>query len=149
MLYFDTSAVLKVIRIEPETFALRGYLRDRADQAHVSSALVRVEVGRTVLRDTGADGLVDQRLLTAAQRAIRQLMLWKISDDVLQATWDIPGRYVRALDAIHVATAMRIDEQSPLSAFVTYDKRQADAARTVGLTVASPRADADLPSPQD
>ena len=141
MLYFDTSALLKVIRTEPETFALRGYLQDRSDQTHVSSALVRAEVARTVMREADEDGVVDQRLVTTARRAIQQLMLWRISDDVLHATWEIPGRYVRALDAIHVATALRINEQLSLSAFVTYDKRQAEAARAVGLAVACPRAE--------
>jgi hypothetical protein len=38
---------------------------------------------------------------------------------------------------------LRINEQLPLIAFVSYDKRQAEAARAVGLPVASPRADAD------
>ncbi|MPZ26262.1 MAG: PIN domain-containing protein [Micromonosporaceae bacterium] len=140
MLYFDTSALLKIIRIEPETVALRAYLRDHAEQTHVSSALIRAEVARTVLREADADGVPDQRLVTAAQRAVGQLMLWRVSDDVLQATWDVPGPHVRALDAIHVATALRIHEQVSLSAFVTYDKRQADAAQAAGLTVASPRA---------
>lgn len=138
MLYFDTSALLKIIRTEPETLALREFLRDRADQPQVSSALVRAEVARTVIREAAADGLLNQPLATAAQRAVRQLMLWRVSDEVLQATWDIPGRYLRALDAIHVATALRINEQIQLTAFVTYDKRQADAARAAGLTVATP-----------
>lgn len=141
MIYFDTSALLKAIRTEPETFALRGYLRDRADQAQVSSALVRAEVARTVLREADADGAPDPRLAQAAHRAIRQLMLWRISDDILQATWDIPGRYVRALDAIHIATALRISEQVQLSAFVTYDHRQAEAARGLGLPVDTPQPD--------
>jgi hypothetical protein len=143
VLYFDTSALLKIIRTEPETFALRGYLRDRPDQTHVSSALVRAEVARAILREADDDGAINQGLVTTAQRAVRQLMLWRVSDDVLQATWDIPGQHVRALDAIHVATALRINEQLPLIAFVSYDKRQAEAARAVGLPVASPRADAD------
>lgn len=138
MIYFDASALLKVIRVEPETFALRAYLRDHADLTHISSALVRAEVARTVIRASGADEDSDQRLAQAAQRALRQLMLWKVSDDVLQATWDVPGAHVRALDAIHVATALRINEQLSLSAFVTYDKRQAEAALAVGLPVVSP-----------
>jgi hypothetical protein len=139
MIYFDTSALLKLIRTEPETFALRGYLRERADQDHVSSALARAEVARAVIRDADPAGEVDSALAATAQRVLRQLMLWRISDDVLQATWDVPGRRLRALDAIHVATALRIDEQVTLSSFVTYDQRQADAARAAGLTVDTPR----------
>jgi predicted nucleic acid-binding protein len=42
---------------------------------------------------------------------------------------------VRSLDAIHLAAALRIQ---PLAAFVTYDKRLADAARAAGLIVGAP-----------
>jgi hypothetical protein len=42
---------------------------------------------------------------------------------------------VRSLDAIHLATALRIQ---PLTSFVTYDKRLADAAQLAGLTVDAP-----------
>ncbi|WP_327108661.1 PIN domain-containing protein [Nonomuraea glycinis] len=43
---------------------------------------------------------------------------------------------VRSLDAIHLATALRI--RSQLTSFVTYDKRLADAAQTAGLTIDMP-----------
>ena len=43
---------------------------------------------------------------------------------------------VRILDAIHLATALRLRGQ--LTSFVTYDKRLADAATAAGLTVDAP-----------
>jgi predicted nucleic acid-binding protein len=43
---------------------------------------------------------------------------------------------VRSLDAIHLATALKI--RSALTSFVTYDKRLLDAASAAGLPVASP-----------
>jgi hypothetical protein len=43
---------------------------------------------------------------------------------------------VRSLDAIHLATALHIGGW--LTAFVTYDKRLADAARAAGLNVEMP-----------
>jgi len=42
-----------------------------------------------------------------------------------------------ALDAIHVASAVALD---PVGAFVTYDDRQAAAARLAGLRTKSPGA---------
>ena len=42
---------------------------------------------------------------------------------------------LRTLDAIHLATALALYH---VDAFVTYDRRLAEAARAVGLTVASP-----------
>jgi predicted nucleic acid-binding protein len=43
---------------------------------------------------------------------------------------------VRALDAIHLATALAIDDDE--LEFITYDDRLADAARAEGLTVVQP-----------
>jgi hypothetical protein len=43
---------------------------------------------------------------------------------------------VRSLDAVHLATALQI--RGEVDAFVTYDKRLADAAATAGLHVEAP-----------
>jgi predicted nucleic acid-binding protein len=43
---------------------------------------------------------------------------------------------VPSLDAVHLATALRIRAQ--LTSFVTYDRRLADAATAAGLTVDAP-----------
>ena len=45
---------------------------------------------------------------------------------------------VRSLDAIHLATGLRLRDQGRLITFVTYDKRLAEAASTAGLTVDMP-----------
>jgi uncharacterized protein len=50
---------------------------------------------------------------------------------------------VRSLDAIHLATALHI--QGQLIAFVAYDSRLCDAARTAGLPVQAPGLPADGP----
>lgn len=47
-----------------------------------------------------------------------------------------PG--LRALDAIHLASALRVAHE--IDAFVTYDTRQATAAHAIGLRVRSPGA---------
>jgi len=44
---------------------------------------------------------------------------------------------LRALDAIHVTAAVDL---APLDGFVTYDERQAGAARLAGLRTVSPGA---------
>ncbi len=49
------------------------------------------------------------------------------------------GSMLRALDAIHVASALRVVEE--LDAFVMYDARQASAAAAAGLRVLSPGAE--------
>jgi hypothetical protein len=46
---------------------------------------------------------------------------------------------LRTLNAIHVATAeLLVASGKSLAAFVTYDKRLADAAARVGLPIAAP-----------
>ena len=50
MIYLDSSALVKLALVEPETAALTDYLALRADQALVSSSLHRAEVLRAIWR---------------------------------------------------------------------------------------------------
>jgi predicted nucleic acid-binding protein len=47
-----------------------------------------------------------------------------------------PGTLLRSLDAIHLATAQLLGAE--LRAVVTYDTRMAQAALSLGMSVASP-----------
>ena len=47
----------------------------------------------------------------------------------------IEGMSLRTLDAIHIATAVGLGD---VDVFVTYDERQAEAARLAGLRTVSP-----------
>ena len=46
----------------------------------------------------------------------------------------LPGRHLRSLDALQLATAVRVDA----SAVVAYDHRLLEAARSLGLGTMSP-----------
>jgi predicted nucleic acid-binding protein len=59
-----------------------------------------------------------------------------VDDDLLDEAARLGPETLRSLDAIHLATALPVDEV--LGAFVTYDTRLADAARAAGLAVLSP-----------
>lgn len=65
-------------------------------------------------------------------------MSWRVDLDasirILAQT--VSPATVRSLDAIHLATALRVREQ--LTSFITYDRRLADAARAAGLVVEAP-----------
>ena len=78
----------------------------------------------------------------------RSTRSWPSADDVLQALALLPiDRAVllaagalaepmrRALDAIHIASAVAV---LPIDAFVTYDDRQGAAARLAGLRTVAP-----------
>jgi hypothetical protein len=55
------------------------------------------------------------------------------------------GPTIRSLDALHVASALRLGGE--VEAFVTYDRRQAEAAVAAGLRVTGPGQPA-LPGPE-
>ncbi|EWM13049.1 type II toxin-antitoxin system VapC family toxin [Kutzneria sp. 744] len=128
MIYLDGSAVVKLVRREAETGALRAWLASNA-QPLVSSALVRTETARALARsDPAALAVLPSVLALLHQRSV--------TDDLLDAAGRYTDPVLRSLDAIHLATAEEL--RSALGWFVTYDKRLADAARARGLQVSIP-----------
>lgn len=129
MIYLDSAAVVKLVHAESESEALRGWLDERVDVGWVSSVLVEIESFRAlaryapeaVVRLPPVLDLVDLVELDTGIRILAQT--------VRPAT-------VRSLDAVHLATALRLGAQ--LTSFVTYDKRLADAAVASGLRVDMP-----------
>ena len=126
--YLDSSALVKLIVEEPESAALRRYLRRR--RPLVSSALARTEVVRAVLLE-GDDGVARAREVLSIVDLIR------VNDRVLGAAGVLQPSDVRSLDAIHLATALQLG--SDLGWLVTYDERMREAADTLGLPSHAPR----------
>jgi uncharacterized protein len=132
-LYLDASALVKLVVREPETAALRRYLRRHRTEHRVTSALARTEVVRAVF-----DGRVDT--VTRARDVIRGTGLIAVDARVLDdAATLAPGTPLRSLDAIHLASARLLG--ADLRAVVTYDGLMADAAAALGLPVAAPGSD--------
>jgi predicted nucleic acid-binding protein len=126
-LYLDSSALVKLVQVEPQSAALRRYLRRHRADERVSSALARVEVVRAV----GAGG---PTAVAQARRQLARLYLVPLDRDLLDDAATLgPGGI---LDAIHLAAARRLDRG--LRAVVTYDRRMIDAATALGLPVAAP-----------
>ena len=142
MIYFDTCALLKLIREDAHSLALGAFIDARPDTRWFSSELARAELVRTVRRINHDDKgrLIDDGRLRAELGYIESLWerldLIAVSTRVLNDAAAIEQPFLRTLDAIHLAaaTSMRLS----LSAFVTYDKKLATAARKAGLTVLSP-----------
>ena len=128
MVYLDSSALVKLVIAEPESRALRHYLRDEPERA--SCALARVEVVRAV-RGHGAAALA------RARRVLQRLHLVQIDEELLDAAAALDPRVLRSLDAIHFAAAQLFGDE--LTAVVTYDRRMAAATELVDLAVAAPR----------
>jgi len=133
LFYADASALVKLVRDEVESAALRTYL---ADADLVSSELVLTEIPRAVRRATALDpGLPLDLLLDRAGELIDALALRPLDHTLLTGAGALAEPALRALDAVHVATAVDLH---PIDAFVTYDERQAAAARLAGLRTTAP-----------
>jgi predicted nucleic acid-binding protein len=131
LIYLDSCALLKVIIEERESKALEEYLDHYEDVPHVSSAIIRVEMRRALLRDQ-----VRETRLSLLGALFRRMRLTRVTDDLLDQAGELPGEYLRSLDAIHLATANLIGDG--LTAFLTYDKRLGAAAEELGLPVLAP-----------
>lgn len=125
--YLDASALVKLAVAEDESEPLRVALGELPRR--VSSKVSVVEVMRAVRRrDPTAEPL--------ARRVLERVSLLAIGDRVLVSAAMLGPRDVRALDAIHLASALRLE--GSLSAFVSYDARQLEAAQELGLPALSP-----------
>ena len=130
-IYLDASAIVKLIVAEAETDALMAALADWPDR--VSSAVARVEVHRALRR---AGGSASQR--ARADRVLAGLALIRVDDPVLTTAAALRDAQLRALDAIHLATALSLGDDP--EAFIVYDAKLARAAARQRLQVAHPGA---------
>lgn len=126
--YLDSSAIVKLAVREPESLALRRYLRRK--QPLVSSALARTEVLRALL-PAGTDALARGR------QVLQRLDLVRVNDRILDAAGVLEPAELRSLDAIHLATAHALGDE--LNAVVTYDDRMAAAVKHLGHRLVQPR----------
>ena len=129
LLYFDSSALVKLVAREPETPALLSLLQPRPEV--VSSALARVEVLRAVAR-AGSQAERVKR----AHGVLSRVTLVAMDDLILNAAATLEPTGLRSLDAIHLATVVALRPEA--DAFVSYDGRLNAAARAAGLPVLSP-----------
>jgi uncharacterized protein len=132
VIYLDTAALIKLIRVEAESAALVEWLNARQEEPLVASALVEVEVPRALRRSQPG-------VLGAVAGVLARLHRIEINAAVRATAGAYPEGTLRSLDAIHLATAeLLVASGKPLRAFVTYDKRLAAAAGETALPVAAP-----------
>lgn len=96
-------------------------------QSLVSSRVAVVEVGKAVAR---ANPTADPQPLLA------RFALVELDAELALISASTGTPDLRALDSIHLASALRLG--SELAAFLTYDDRQAQAAGVLGLLVEAP-----------
>jgi uncharacterized protein len=126
--YVDSSALLKLIVREPETSLLQAHLAHC--EGLVVSHLATVECGRALRRAT------NKRVLQTFEQLLEAIYLVEITPAILDQAARLAPPNLRSLDAIHLATALSIDD--PGLELLTYDQRLADAARAHRLRVVQP-----------
>ncbi len=130
MIYFDSSALIRLIAPEPESKALSEWVRSRAEQTRVTSAVSNVDILRTFrAQGSAAEDLASIIVSKVDQLPVRQEVLDMASDLRFSGG---------SVDAIHLASACRLGDD--LHAYVSYDPALLAAADDAGLATASPGA---------
>ena len=133
MIYFDSSTLVKFIKREAESEALRSWRGQLSSGTELTTShLADLEITRTLLRA----GVDHQRVPYVAGQALRGLYLLDLSSAVLARAKGYRLRQSGSLDAVHLATAEPL--RAELTDFVTYDSELAAAATELGLPVRSP-----------
>ncbi|TDO44712.1 hypothetical protein EV643_115214 [Kribbella sp. VKM Ac-2527] len=129
MIYLHTSAFVKLVWAEKETAALQEYLAENASTPLVASTLLVVETRRAVQRE-------DPPTMVNADLLLSRIGQIGIGPAVIESAGRIPEPTLRSLDAIHLATALMLQEE--LQAMVTYDERLARTAAAHRVPVVAP-----------
>ena len=133
MIYLDACALIKFIRSEQETDALRSWrLALPAETELLTSELSQLEITRTLLRA----GIDHQRVPYFAGQALRGVYLVDLTGTVISRAMAYRVPRLGSLDAIHLASA---DPFRPeLTEFITYDQELAKAAAGLGFPAGAP-----------
>jgi predicted nucleic acid-binding protein len=129
-IYADSSALVKTILSEPGSDLAREYLA--SDDNRFTCWISVVEVRRVISRALTGLQLVRARAHAEDDFAYMSLVMpdehvWRSASEV----GEVLG--VRSLDAVHLAAAQRLQIQG--LTFLTFDLRQAQAARSLGFAV--------------
>ncbi len=130
--YLDASAIVKLVRRETGSDGLREFLHT-CDL--VASEVAVTEVLRAVMREASVVGQSTGELLERALSAMEELVLIVAQTTTFVRAGLLDGAHLRSLDAIHIATAVEV---GGVDVFVTYDERQAAAARIAGFRTIAP-----------
>jgi predicted nucleic acid-binding protein len=128
--YVDSSVLLKRYVEEADSADADALLR--ADTALLTARHTIAEVRRNLARLFSGRDLASARAAFADDlRSISIIELDEATCD--SAAWIAESTGARTLDALHLAAAQRVS--APGVSFLTFDLRQAQAARAIGLSV--------------
>jgi predicted nucleic acid-binding protein len=132
MIYCDSSALVKLVVEEAESGALDEWLSRQRDVQLTSSIIARTEVVLAVAR-------YGDEWIAAASDLLATVAVVELDLDLADEAARLGSPGLRTLDALHLASALRIEQA--ITAVVVYDHRLAEAAREKGLRVVAPGAE--------
>jgi hypothetical protein len=128
--YVDSSALMKLYVAEADSDDAQRYID--ADPVVVTSWLTLVEVRRNLARMLQGAALARAR--SQCERDLDSMAVVSLDERGWRRAADIGELLgVRSLDALHLAAAQQL--QLPDLLFCTFDLRQGQAARQLGLRV--------------
>ena len=138
-LYVESSAILAALLGEPSGPRVQQLL-DSADVL-VTSELTLIECDRALIRAGALKKLSEADLTDRRHRLAEAVSAWqilRIADDVVtRARQPFPAEPIRALDAIHLASALIARANVPGLELLTLDDRLRSAATALGLPLQS------------
>lgn len=131
IVYVDTSAAMKLLVDEKESALLADHLQQRRQDQDtlVASLLLHTEL------HCAANRRPEHIEHEAVSEVLSAIALVDIESGDLTTAPLLPGR-LRSADAIHLATALRLNAR----AMVVYDTELRAASRTAGIDASSPGA---------
>ncbi len=129
ILYVDTSAAMKLLVEEKESAALAGHLQGRTQEGDtlVASLLLHTEL------HCAANRWPEHIDHDAVSEVLSAIALVDLESGDLTTAPLLPGR-LRSADAIHLATALRLNAR----AMVVYDRELLIASRSAGINAFCP-----------
>ena len=131
ILYVDTSAAMKLLVEEKESAVLADYLQRRRQDGDTLAASLLLHTELHCAANRRPEHIEHEDV----SEVLAALALVDMEAGDLTTAPLLPGR-LRSADAIHLATALRLNAR----AMIGYDTELCAASRTAGLEVFSPGA---------
>jgi len=120
MIYLDTSAAVKVLIAEEQTQEMRELFA--STQSLVSSRLLELELATALQRRGGAE--------SEASLVLSRVALFALDDGVLAKALESRSG-LRALDALHLATALQLE--GTVDSMLSFDRELVERAQKAGI----------------
>lgn len=132
MLYFDSSALIKIIKKEGTFLKLIDYLVSPSmlSQTRISSVLLKAEILRALHRHNVSDY---QRRIGI--NLLNNVQLISFNDDIFNKVYNFDDQKLGTLDAFHLATAIYSNADN----MVRYDAELANCCKKYNINVISPK----------